>query len=67
MINVSSSNLRAVGYDPTSRVLRISFHSGTYDYFDVPPSIYDGLMNASSKGGYHHSYIKNSYRYQKIF
>ena len=63
---VSSSNLSAVGYDPTTQTLRIAFHSGTYDYFDVPSSVYSGLMNAASKGGYHHQFIKNSYRFNKI-
>lgn len=67
MVPVSSSNLSAVGYDPTTRVLRIAFHSGTYDYYDVPASTYSGLMNASSKGQYHHSYIKNNYRYRRIY
>lgn len=37
MIPVDSSNLSAVGHDPVSQILRISFNSGgTYDYFDVP-------------------------------
>ncbi|MDR9795231.1 KTSC domain-containing protein [Aeribacillus pallidus] len=66
MIPVSSSNLEAVGYDPVNRILRIRFHSGTYDYYDVPQSVYTGLMNAASKGSYHHLYIKNNYRYKKI-
>jgi len=66
MIPVSSSNLRAVGYDSQSATLRISFHSGTYDYFGVPESVYRGLMSAGSKGSYHHQHIKNSFRYQRI-
>ncbi|WP_306798710.1 KTSC domain-containing protein [Oceanobacillus saliphilus] len=48
---VSSSNLVAVGYDSSLQTLRIQFRSGTYDYFNVPVRIYQGLMNASSKGG----------------
>jgi hypothetical protein len=30
-------------------------------------SIRSGLMNATSKGQYHHQYIKNNYRYNKIY
>ncbi|WIF96213.1 KTSC domain-containing protein [Caminicella sporogenes] len=66
MIPVSSSNLVAVGYDRNSRTLVIRFHNGTYAYSGVPEEIYKGLLNASSKGHYHHVYIKNSYPYRRI-
>lgn len=66
MVPVASSNLEAVGYDASSQTLRIRFHSGTYDYFGVPSHIHQGLMNASSKGSYHATYIKNSYRYSRV-
>lgn len=62
---VSSSNLRAVGYDPDREELTIQFHdSGVYTYINVPKHIYDGLMSASSKGSYHHQYVKK-YRFRK--
>lgn len=65
MISVTSSNLSAVGYEGTT--LYISFHSGgTYAYFDVPEHIYQGLMNANSKGTYHAAYIKNSFKYRRV-
>lgn len=63
---VSSSNLVAVGYDSSSSTLRIQFHNGTYDYYNVPSHIYHGLMNAGSKGGYHAAYIKDVYRYKRL-
>ncbi len=66
MVSVSSSNLRAVGYDPFSRTLRIQFNNGTYDYYDVPEHIYQGLMTASSHGQYHAAHIKNVYRYSRL-
>lgn len=66
MILVNSSNLVAVGYDKSSKILRIQFNSGTYDYFSVPETIYDGLLSAPSKGQYHHSFIKNSFKYSKV-
>ncbi|ASB90441.1 KTSC domain-containing protein [Bacillus sonorensis] len=66
LVPVRSSNLRAVGYDPYSQVLRIVFHNGTYDYYGVPKSIYDGLMSASSLGQYHDRFIKNRYRFSRI-
>lgn len=65
---VESSNLASVGYDPESAVLEIEFKSGgIYEYSGVPQSVYDGLINAESKGKYFHRYIKNSeYPYSKI-
>ena len=66
MIPVSSSNLVAVGYDPQTMTLRVQFNSGTYDYYNVPKNIFDGLLSAPSKGSYHHSFIKNSFSYKRI-
>ena len=62
---VSSSNLSSVGYDPASKILEIEFHSGrVYQYFNVPESVYHGLMNASSKGGYFNQHIKDVYSFR---
>jgi len=66
MVPVDSSNLAAVGYDESASILYITFNNGwRYMYFDVPSEIYRGLLNASSKGKYHHAYIKNAYRCQR--
>jgi hypothetical protein len=66
MIAVQSSDLCAVDYD-WSGTLTIEFHSGgVYEYYHVPQSEYDGLMNASSHGRYFHAYIKNRYDYRRI-
>ncbi len=65
MIPVASSDLAAVGYAGTT--LWITFHSGgTYEYYDVPQSVYEALMNAPSKGRFFHSFIKRSYKYRKL-
>lgn len=66
MIPVLSSNLSAVGYDSDTHTLRIQFHNGTYDYYNVPEKIYLRLMRAASKGEYHAEFIKHSYNYQRI-
>lgn len=65
MIPVSSSNLVAVGYNPTNQDLTIQFGSGVYTYTGVPQSTHTGLMNASSKGSYHHLHIKNRYPFRR--
>jgi hypothetical protein len=64
---VASSNLRSVGYDPDTETLEIQFHhGGVYQYASVPLATYEGLMNASSKGRYFASHIKERYLYRKV-
>ena len=65
-IPVRSSNIVSVGYDIDSSVLEVEFGNGIYQYDDVPEDIYDGLMNASSKGNYFHQHIKNEYHYREV-
>lgn len=65
---VSSSNLASVGYDASLNTLEIQFkNGGIYQYFNVPESIYKGLMNASSHGSYFDAYVKKAgYSYTKV-
>jgi hypothetical protein len=64
---VSSSDLRSVGYDNSTNTLEIEFNSGgVYQYYGVPPAVYQGLMNAPSHGKYFHAQIKGVYRYTRI-
>lgn len=63
---VASSDLRSVGYDPSTQTLEIEFNSGgIYVYYGVPLSEYQNLMAAGSKGRYFHSHIKR-YPYKRI-
>lgn len=62
MPTLSSSNLSSCEYDPASRVLSITFHSGrTYRYADVSEDTYQSLLNAPSAGRYFNSAIKDVY------
>lgn len=64
---VTSSNLVAVGYDEQGLVLRVEFKGGlTYEYYDVPLHVYQGLMSAASHGEYMNSNIRSLYRYQRL-
>lgn len=67
-IPVSSSNLATVGYDAKQKVLEIGFRKGTvYRYFNVPNSVYVGLMAAGSHGWYFDANVKKAgYQYQQI-
>jgi len=66
--HVSSSNLKSVGYDSETNTLEREFLSGgLYQYFNVPESIYNGLMAASSHGSYFDQYVKKGgYTYRKL-
>jgi hypothetical protein len=60
MIPVSSSAIRAIGYD--GYTLRVQFHSGrVYDHPGVPYSVFEGLMMAASKGRYYNENIRGRY------
>ncbi|HMO65110.1 MAG TPA: KTSC domain-containing protein [Verrucomicrobiota bacterium] len=67
LIPVNSSNLAAVGYDDFAAILRIRFRNGgIYDYFDVPYSVYLGLMYAPSKGRFHERRIRWAYPHERV-
>ncbi|QYD69012.1 KTSC domain-containing protein [Paraburkholderia edwinii] len=62
MILVRSRAIRAVGYDPSTMHMRIRFKQGdAYDFCGVPAHIYQGLMDASSKGTYYNDHIRDKY------
>lgn len=62
MIGMSSSAIVAVGYDPHTRRMKITFAQGhTYDFCGVPQHVFDGLIRAASKGSYYNDHIKDRY------
>lgn len=64
---VNSSSLAAVGYDADTRTLAVEFRkSGTYEFFDVPDSVYKEFISAGSHGEYFGHNIRGKYRYAKL-
>jgi hypothetical protein len=64
---VSSKNIRSIGYSQEQSLLEVEFHhGGIYQYFNVPISMYHGLMEAGSKGSFLAENIKFNYRYQRV-
>lgn len=65
---VSSANIASIGYDSATKILEVEFLNGSiYQYFDVPESLYDGLMSADSHGKFLNEHIKkNGFRYERI-
>jgi len=67
MISVDSSNIARIGYDDDSATLGVEFLSGSsYQYFDVPSSVFEAFMSSASKGSFLHSNIRGIYRYSRI-
>jgi len=66
MIPVDSSMVDSVGYDEEHYLLQVVFTSGrVYCYEDVPPEVFQGLMEAESKGQYMRAYIIDVYPYRR--
>lgn len=65
---VSSSNIASIGYDAMSEILEVEFNNGAvYQYYNVPKRLYNGLMEADSKGRYFDAYIKKGgFRYSRV-
>lgn len=59
-IQVSSSNIKSIGYDKERNILEVAFKNrSVYRYYDVPEYLFEGLMEANSHGKYLNAYIKN--------
>lgn len=66
-VDVPSTTIASVGYDPDSLILEIKFTTGKlYQYFDVPPAIHSGLMNSDSKGKFFNAHIRTKFRFTAI-
>ncbi len=66
---IDSSVISSMGYDPVWRVLELEFRETgeIYDYFEVPPEIYEAFRSAESKGIYLNTIFKgHKYRYIRI-
>ena len=65
--NVTSSNVRAVGYDEPAQTLEVEFLNGRiYQYYGVPEHTHVRFMQASSKGIFFNTHIKNQYPYSRV-
>lgn len=64
---VASSNIVSIGYDSPSETLEIEFHNNSlYQFYNIPEVLYDGLMNASSKGRFFSTYIRTAFPYSRV-
>jgi len=62
-----SSNITRFCYDEGSHILMVEFkNGGSYNYFDVPETIFEQMKAAPSKGQFLAHSIKGVYRYARI-
>lgn len=64
--NANSSNIERFKYDSKSCILTVEFkNGGTYNYFDLPESVFTAMCAAPSKGQYLAQHIKGKFRYAR--
>ena len=61
MVPVTSSNIRAIGFDEGAGDLHIQFGSGLYIFADVPPEVHQAFLAAPSKGSHFAKHIRGKY------
>lgn len=67
MIPVDSSNIAAIGYNAENGTLKIQFNNGrAYEYYGVPESEFNNLLNAGSKGQYANQNIYKAYSQSEV-
>ena len=70
MFKVYSTNIVALGYDESRKILRVIFKgNSSYLYFNVEPEVWENLKNSESKGRTLSESIikqKDKYKYIKI-
>lgn len=68
MIEVESSNLKAIGYDPDTQSLYVDFlNNSRYRYLDVPEALFNRFLSSDSKGKFLHREIKLAgYEYEHL-
>jgi ATP-dependent DNA helicase RecG len=66
-VPITSSNLSSVKYDWDKQLLEIAFHYGAvFQYFDVPQTVYEELMNSPSKDSYFINEIKSKFECREM-
>ena len=59
---VDSSVIDNIAYNPQGKILTVDFNSGTiYQYYNVPESVYEAFLAASSKGEFLNNTIKQRF------
>ncbi len=64
---VKSRILRSVGYDDSTKILEIEFHTGlVYQYLGVPSKVYTDLMRSGEVGKYFFEKVRTQFRTKQV-
>lgn len=67
---VQSSNIRAIGYDPSTRDMEVHFRSGArYRYHGVDADAHEAFLNSpeeGSHGKHFHRYVRAGYEFERL-
>lgn len=65
--SVKSRILRSVGYDDSTKILEIEFHTGlVYQYLGVSPKVYADLMHSSEIGKYFSKKVRPKFQTKQV-
>ena len=63
----SSTNIKEVGFDPTTSELQVRFRSGaTYRYVGIPESLWQQFKETGFSGRFLNTDIKGLYEYERL-
>lgn len=70
MTSVESSNIAAIGYNPTTQEMQVRFKNGTtYGYVHVEAAVHEKIVKADSVGSEFNRLVKSNpgkYPFKKI-
>ena len=72
LTTIKSSNLHALGYDPTTQVLRVQFKGvgdkagKVFEYAGVPPTKFAEMQAAPSVGSFFASKIRSAHKAKEV-
>lgn len=66
-MRTNSCTIISIAYNMSTNTLELQFSDGSlYRYFDVPESVYEGLLRAESVGMFFNAHIRDAYRYERL-
>ena len=64
---VESTTLATIAYDDAREILQLEFRSrAAYQYFAVPATVHQALLQSPSKGSYFNQVIRGCFRYSRV-
>ncbi|MDR3562863.1 MAG: KTSC domain-containing protein [Negativicutes bacterium] len=66
-VHVKATSLRSVQYDAGRKLLEVELSAGDrYQFFDVPATVYEELMQVGSRDQFFDRNIRLKYRHRRI-